>query len=469
MLFCLALLPCLLLVLPTTTQAAHTPEEWKTRTIYQVLTDRFAGPSSSSCDLHDYCGGTWNALSKKLDYIKNLGFDSIWISPVVENTEGGYHGYWAKNLSAVNSKFGSDMDLKELVQTAHSKDIWVMVDVVANHMGGTIDDIGSYAPFNQGDHYHDCNGCTTNCDITDFNTLYSENCEHCRLAGLPDLNQDNNYVATQLNSWIKNLVQEYDFDGIRVDTIPEVKPTFWKTFNQAANCYAIGEVLNGDIHYVAPFQGQALDGVLSYPMFFQLRNVFASGHPFSELQTLSDSMPSQFSDVALLGTFLDNHDNVRFLNLNNDHTKYKNALLHVLFSSGIPIVYYGSEQGFSGGSDPECREIMWTSDYDTSNDLYQFLKSALAVRKTTAPWTLAYPKWYWADDSFGLFAKGQDMLIATTNVGNQDISRGVPLGGFAEGAKYCDALDPSYCSSISGGIISIALSNGMPRVMIATA
>ena len=293
----------LTLLVPFVVHGAHTPAEWRSRTIYQVLTDRFAGPTSSSCDLHDYCGGTWNALSSKLDYIADLGFDAIWITPVIENTEGGYHGYWAKNLSAVNNHFGTKQDLLNLVQAAHSMGMWVMVDVVGNHMGGTIDDIGSFAPFNQGSHYHDCNGCTTNCDITDFNTLYSENCEHCRLAGLPDLNQDNAYVAQQLNSWIKNLVQEYDFDGIRVDTVPEVKPSFWKTFNAAAGCYAVGEVFNGDIKYVAPFQGQALDGLLSYPMFFQIRNVFASGQPFSELQTLSDSMPTMFADTSILGMF----------------------------------------------------------------------------------------------------------------------------------------------------------------------
>jgi alpha-amylase len=461
-----ALIATFLLSILSPALSAHSPEEWRDRTIYQVLTDRFAGPDSSSCNLGDYCGGTFQGLTSKLDYIADLGFDAIWISPVVENTDGGYHGYWAKNLSAINNKFGTKEDLHALVEAAHAKSMWIMVDVVGNHMGGSIGQVSSYAPFNQNDHYHDCTGCPSNCAITDFQTLYSHNCEHCRLEGLPDLNQDNSYVSSQLTSWIKDLVDDYNFDGIRVDTVPEVKPAFWKLFNDAAGCYAIGEVFNGDIKYVSPFQGQALDGVLSYPMFFQIRNVFASGKSFSMLQTLSDSMPSQFLDVSLLGTFLDNHDNVRFLNINSDRTKYKNALLHVLFSSGIPIIYYGTEQGFDGGSDPDCREIMWPTEYDTTNDLYQFLKLAIATRKKTKAWSLGYPKWYWADDSFGLFAKDQTMLVATTNVGNEDISRVVPLGGFKEGAQYCDALDQSYCSNIQGGKISINLSNGMPRVMV---
>jgi len=109
---------------------------------------------------------------KNLDYIQDLGFDAIWISPIVENTPGGYHGYWAKNISAVNENFGSEQDLVHLIDAAHRKDMWVMIDVVGNHMGGTINDISGFAPFNLPEHYHDCNGCDSSCDITDFNTQH---------------------------------------------------------------------------------------------------------------------------------------------------------------------------------------------------------------------------------------------------------------------------------------------------------
>jgi alpha-amylase len=463
----------LLLLLQSLAPSARAADaaQWRDRTIYQVLTDRFANPrSSAGCDdLGDYCGGTWAGLTAKLDYIQTLGFDAVWISPVVENTPRGYHGYWAKNLSAVNPFFGDKDDLKALVRAAHAKGIWVMVDVVGNHMGGSIGDVGGFAPFNQQEHYHDCQGCGGGCDITDFSTLYSENCEHCRLAGLPDLNQDNAYVAQQLNAWIGALVKEFDFDGVRVDTVPEVKPAFWKSFNAAAGTFAVGEVFNGDIDYVSPFQGAALDGVLSYPMYFQLRNVYASQQPFAELQTLSDAMPDKFSDTSVLGSFVGNHDNPRFLNARGDRAAYRNALLHMLFNPGIPIVYYGSEQGFFGGSDPNCREIMWTSEYDTSNDLYTFLKAAIAARKSTAAWNLPYPKYWYADDTFGLFSRGPGVLVATTNVGGNsgDVSQTVFLGGtVSDGTQFCDALGSGACVTVSGGQIAVTLSGGEPQLLV---
>lgn len=99
----------------------------------KLLTDRFAlynGSSSSSCsDLTDYCGGTFKGIVKMLDYLQGLGVNAIWISPIPVQTEKGFHGYWQKDITKVNPHFGSEDDLKELVEECHNRDIWVMLDV----------------------------------------------------------------------------------------------------------------------------------------------------------------------------------------------------------------------------------------------------------------------------------------------------------------------------------------------------
>jgi alpha-amylase len=90
---------------------AHNKNEWKTRTVYQILTDRFGrsdGSTSKCNNLGNYCGGTFKGIQKNLDYIKGMGFDAIWISPVVDNSPGGYHGYWAANWEKINSHFGTE-------------------------------------------------------------------------------------------------------------------------------------------------------------------------------------------------------------------------------------------------------------------------------------------------------------------------------------------------------------------------
>ena len=109
-------------------------QDWATRTIYQVMTDRFArtdGSTTASCDTGtgDYCGGTWQGLIAHLDYIQGMGFDAVWISPVTKQLEGlttdgaAYHGYWQTDLNEVNSNFGSASDLQSLSSALHSRNM----------------------------------------------------------------------------------------------------------------------------------------------------------------------------------------------------------------------------------------------------------------------------------------------------------------------------------------------------------
>lgn len=120
--------------------------DWRDAVIYQVLIDRFHDGDDGNNYLLDrenmarYHGGDWVGLESKLDYLVDLGVNTLWISPVVKNIEtdanvDGYHGYWAVDLTEVNAHFGSLDDLRSLVQAAHDRDMLVVIDIVANHMG----------------------------------------------------------------------------------------------------------------------------------------------------------------------------------------------------------------------------------------------------------------------------------------------------------------------------------------------
>ena len=279
-----------------------------------------------------------------------MGFDAIWISPVVDNLEPGYHGYWAKDWTKRNSHFGSDDDLKALVKAAHDKGISVMVDVVANHSAPIGDDFSQLFPLNRAEHYHN------DCGIDDWGNQWQV--ENCRLAGLPDLNQGNSYVRGYLKDWIHNLVKDFDFDGIRIDTIPEVPKDFWGEYRDAAGVFQMGECFNGDPAYVGPYQGP-VNGVFNYPMYYTIKDVFGSGKSMYGIKNRYNEEGSHFSDIDATGLFVDNHDNARFLNQFNNQTAFKSALAFALTGRGIPFYYYGSEQAYAGGKDPQNRESLW--------------------------------------------------------------------------------------------------------------
>ena len=137
--------------------AAHPKADWKSKTIYQLLTDRFArtdGDETPCPNLHKYCNGTFKGITKNLQYIKDLGFDAIWISPIPENKGDDYHGYALKNLFKVNPHFGTEDDLKEMVIEAHKLGLWVMLDVVVNHVACIGTDYWKIHPFNKSEYYY---------------------------------------------------------------------------------------------------------------------------------------------------------------------------------------------------------------------------------------------------------------------------------------------------------------------------
>lgn len=440
---------------------AGSTEEWKQRTIYQLLTDRFADSESSSpCpNLSDYCGGNFQGIIEHLDYIQGMGFDAIWISPVVENTPQGYHGYWAKDLTKINSHFGTSDDLKALVTACHQKGMWVMLDVVANHMGPVGYNYSGLYPFNQSSYFHDCNLCPNQCTIQDY-TCFQPEVIDCRLSGLPDLNQTNPFVRNYLLSWVKNVIEEYGFDGLRIDTIAEVSSDFWAEFTESAGVFAVGEA-ESNVQCVGQYS-QSLPGMLSYPLFYTMRDVwgiYGTQSMYTINQTLSQ-YNSLLADWAATGTFLDNHDHPRFLNT-GDLNSYKSALVFMLYTTGVPIIYYGTEQEYNGAADPNCREPLWPSNYNTSSPLYTFLQTLISFRKKEQIWQYNQVQRY-VDDSFYAFTRGTT-FVAVTNSAQQQ-QRPITYHPYADGTKLCNLLDASDCVVVQNQQFSVSVTTATPKV-----
>ena len=432
-------------------------EEWKKRSIYQLMTDRFAtdisNPPHCDVDKKDYCGGNHKGLQNKLDYIQGMGFDAIWISPIVKNAEGSYHSYHTIDFYGLNEHFGTEQDMHDLVNACHAKGILVMLDVVANHVGLVGNDFRSINPFNSPEHYHDP------CTITDW-TNY-EMVEYCRLADLPDLNHENDYVADELLRWIQYMVTKYNVDGLRVDTVPEVPRWFWKKFNAASGVFQMGEVFNGNVHYVASYQGP-LTATFNYPLYYSINDGFKGN--MSKLNEYYTEKRGVYTDATVLGVFIGNHDNPRFLYPPDGRTKKQldNASVFSVFWEGIPIIYYGDEQYFNGGGDPGCREALWESGYKTNTPLYQYYRQALNIRKKKEIWDKDLEQIYY-DQDFYAFRRGDDILVVVTpekTLTRKFDNRGLKAGTYINIFNKDDKI-----TITSGNQIEVNMS-GDPKVYI---
>ncbi|KAG9392343.1 alpha-amylase [Carpediemonas membranifera] len=468
------ILKCLLLALLVAgCFAIHTAEEWENgRVVYQVLTDRYArtnGDTSSCNDIRRYCGGTFKGLENNLDKIADLGFNAIWISPIVSqidaNDGDGFHGYWFKDIYEINSHFGTSEDLKSLVKAAHAKDIWIMLDVVFNHPGPIGNDFSQINPFNKPEHYH------SDCEITNWND--QNNVEYCRLSGLPDLAQSgdnmNQWVHDTLISWIEDVVKEYDIDGLRCDTVPEVHTTFWDDMSAAIDGgYAVGEVYNGREDYVASYTHH-LPAVLSYPMFFTLNNVFINRNDMSQIESTYRSYENNVRDILALGTFAENHDQPRFLHQRNDVKAFASMLAYTLTADGVPIMYYGAEKGFNGANDPYNREPYWSrSGYDSY--LYQVIKAIATLRKENKEeWGSQKMTFGHVEDDLITYWKGK-VFTTLTNVGSDgaEVQRYAKKHPYAPGETVCNVVwGAKDCVVIENdGTMEVALESGEPKVWV---
>lgn len=473
--------------------SAASGEEWATRTIYQVMTDRFArtdGSTTATCDtgVGDYCGGTWQGLIGHLDYIQGMGFDAVWISPVTEQLEGltadgaAYHGYWQTDLNAVNSHFGSASDLQSLSAALHSRGMYLMIDVVVNHFAalGPPDsvDYSSLQPFNSQDYYH------SYCSINFNNLADITQVEQCWMGSqnvpLPDLRTEDSGVASTLNNWISGLVSDYSIDGLRIDSAMEVHPNFWAAFQTAAGVYSLGEVYVADSDFVCGYQDY-LPGVLNYAMYYPMTAAFSSTTgSMGDLANMIDTIKS-CPDASQLGTFSENHDITRFASLNGDMALAKNVLTFTMLTDGIPVVYQGQEQHYNaqGGSGSEGspypwnREAVWLSGYNTDAELYVLTKQLNAARHVAITndgnYVTTQNEHIYAELHTMAMKKG-DLLTIVTNDGSSGAAwtLSVPLA-FTADTPVTEVLTCETLTTASDGTLAVPMSGGLPRVYYPTA
>ncbi|KAI1752466.1 alpha-amylase [Xylaria castorea] len=454
----------LLAALGAISAQALSTSDWTKQSIYQVLTDRFARPdgSTSACsDFRSYCGGTWQGIIKKLDYIQQMGFTAIWISPIVKNidvyTAYGYpyHGYWAQDIYSLNSHFGTASDLQQLSSELHKRGMYLMVDVVVNHFASNTSpqnvNYSQFNPFNTADKFHSY--CPI--DYSNANSVLT-----CWLGDtnvpLPDVKTEDSGVRSTYNAWIKNLVSTYGIDGIRMDTAQNVEKSFWPGFSAAAGVYIVGEVDNGDPS-IFPDYLNYLSGTLNYPTYYWLTRAFQStSGSMTDLVNGLNTMKGQMK-TNTLGSFLENHDNPRFPSLTSDIALAKNAIAFTVLMDGIPIIYQGQEQHFSGAVDPNNREPLWTSNYATNNDLYPWIAKVNQIRNQAVykdNQYLTYQAWPMSPNSKTIVLRkgfaGSQIVSVHTNIGANGASYGVTLTSDYTGFTANQALtEVMACTSVT--------------------
>lgn len=445
--------------------------DWREQVIYFAVTDRFSngsaandnGTNTNPGDAADktnplgWHGGDFAGLKAKIQegYFKNLGATALWITPVtlqvapinVDNgpNQGkkfaGYHGYWAEDFLKIDPHFGTLIELKELVKTAHDNNLKIIQDVVVNHSG-----YGSSLVTAHPDWFH----TQADCDAS------SNKDQDCPLAGLPDFKQDVPAVTTFLNSTIDFLTKEVGVDGLRIDTMKHATDAYWQQFFAAGGAgdpskiWSVGEVFNGDSSFLAKYiDTLGSPSVFDFGLYFAIKDQLSSAG--GNLNALADvfAKDNAYKDPSRLTTFVDNHDVPRFiseaLNRGVSDAQAKERLdmaLSLIFTSrGTPSVYYGTEIAMAGKGDPYNFALGESNREDmdftkvASSSLASRIKALSSARAAYSALTKGIQQELWRPNggaallAFRRTLAGEKTVVTLLNNSNTDIELSSLAGG----------------------------------------
>lgn len=394
-------------------------------------------------DDRKFNGGDLAGVERRLDYIRGLGATALWITPPVANQwwndkaqYGGYHGYWASDFKSVDAHFGTLAGYRRLADAMHGRDLRLVQDIVVNHTADYFGWTGEYDPAHPErgvDLRRQYDGATAPTQppfdrndprdplqrasgiyhwtprIRDFNDPVQEH--DWQLADLDDINTEHPGVRRALRDSYGFWIREVGVDGFRVDTAFYVPPAYFDDFLRADDPQALGVLAvaraqgRPDFHVFGegfgidkPYQDAVarkidgymrdadgrplLPGMLNFPLYGTLGDVFARGHPAAELGHRIDSMMHVHADPWRMPTFVDNHDVDRFL-ADGDETGLRQAVLAIMTLPGIPTLYAGTEQGLRGQREPMFASARadGRDRFDTRAALYRDIAAMAALRR----------------------------------------------------------------------------------------
>lgn len=374
--------------------------DWDEAVVYFMMTDRFfdgnkSNNTASGADTYGknpglYHGGDFAGVTAKLDYLQDLGVNTIWITPIVENIKGvdvtdegskdvpynaAYHGYWASDFTKLNPTLGTTEEFETMISEAHKRGMRIMVDIVVNHAG-----YGTESTF--ADMLRDKS--VSEGDIKSWQS------------GLPDFATENADVRAKLVEWQTSWMKDYGVDYFRVDTVKHVDSTTWAalknsttevnpSFKMIGEYFGAGYASNGS----SLGTGQ-MDADLDFDFNDQATS-FVSGN-ISSVEKFLSARNSALNNTYMTGQFLSSHDEDGFkaaLMKGKGYTEDQAtsaalvAATLQLTAKGIPVIYYGEEVGLSGLNNYPYQTNRYDMDFSLvteDNVTYQHYKTMLSIR-----------------------------------------------------------------------------------------
>ncbi len=328
-----------------------------------------------------FTGGDIPGITKKLDYIKGLGVNGIYLTPVFCSISN--HKYDISDYTRIDEQFGTNEDFAELVKEAHKRDMKIVLDAVFNHCSMLLPQFQDVISKGIESEYFDW-------FMIDGDRVDTENLNY-EVFGfssyMPKFNTSNKAVQEFLLDIAAFWVKEYDIDGWRLDVSDEVSHDFWRKFRTRIkelkpDCVLIGENWHDAYAYL---QGDQYDSIMNYAFTKACLDYYAFGvfdaKGFAE--KLNHLLMRNNGQVnAMMFNLLDSHDTDRFYtSINKNKDKMLSALAVMNMYIGVPCIYYGTEICLEGGYDPDNRRCFDWEESHWDISYMETLKKLFALKQ----------------------------------------------------------------------------------------
>ena len=371
------------------------PQWAANKVVYQIFPSRFAttqpvdkelwykAPITPMDDLH----GNLRGIIEHLDYIKDLGIDVVYLTPIFKSNS--CHKYDTIDYYQVDPSFGTTEDLKELVQKSHERGMKVVLDAVYNHTGREFFAFQDILEKGEKSKYLDWYFIDELPPRGEWGEIPNFKC-FGYYGGMPKLNLKNPEVEKYITDVACYWIKECDIDGWRLDVGDEISHFFWKNFRKAIKAVKKDMLIIGEIwHYAGDFlEGDEWDTVMNYPFYLNLIDLLADekinvSQFVQNLGYLKGRLNKKC--YPLMWNLIDSHDTARFLHLCHDNKKKQHlAAAFQLLLPGMPMIYYGDEFAMPGANDPDCRRGMYWDEEYQDKEMFEWYKQLLKVRKNHA-------------------------------------------------------------------------------------
>ena len=389
------------------------PEWAANKVVYQIFPSRFATDKEvakkkwykAPISFKDELGGNLRGIINHLDHLKDLGIDVIYMTPVFQSDS--VHKYDTIDYYRIDPSFGTEDDLRELVDTAHEMGMRVILDAVFNHTSPKFFAFADLKKKEKQSAYRDWYFV----DSFPLHAAWGEKPSFKSFAyfgGMPKLNLKNQETQDYFIKVGLYWLEKCHIEGWRLDVADEISHVFWKRFRDEIKAVNPQALIIGEVwHYAADFlEGDEWDTVMNYPFYQGVRDLVAdekikASRFLEKLGFLRGNLHNKVYPV--LWNLIDSHDTPRFLNVCGEQKdKQKLGAALQLLLPGMPMIYYGDEYGLTGGQDPDCRRgMLWDEEYQ-DRDMYRWYQTLIRIRKEHPCLTEGTTVSECADDETGL-------------------------------------------------------------------